>query len=258
MHSCQQTETHWRYQSSPWSLYEAFWGWRQNHQCGIECRIHCQATKCIKQHRRKHDTEKSGNQDTSLFNPICDGKGFGAFSFVLHAVMKLSNNGDECFGAAVFHHDSPKAVSADHVKCLGRINMSNRGQCSVPDTFLAAVLQQTPYQQSHVPYRRHIDSPVRIHVRDGCWGASDRLWLGSCPKLKVRRFCCDYHMPVCSLSVGRYRWWRCSWSPAVVVLLPISSEWGSEVYPSVLIHLSNRFLQELNQIQVLCCWIVDG
>ena len=127
------------------------------------------AIKCIKQHRRKHDTEKSGGLNTSLLNPICDGKGCGAFFIVLrscmHAVMKLSNDGDEFFGAAVFYHDSPKDVSVDHVKCLGQINKkSNRGQCSVLDIFLVTVLQQTPCQQSHVPYGSCIDSPVRNHV----------------------------------------------------------------------------------------------
>ena len=55
----------------------------------------------------------------------------------------------------------------------------NRGQCSVPDTSLAAVLRQTQCQQSHVPYGNHIDSPVRVHVSDGCWGDSEGLWLGS-------------------------------------------------------------------------------
>ena len=42
----------------------------------------------------------------------------------MHAVMKLSNNGDEFWGAAVFHYDSPKPISAEHVKCLGQINMN--------------------------------------------------------------------------------------------------------------------------------------
>ena len=38
--------------------------------------------------------------------------------------MKLSKDGDEFFGAAVFCHDSPKGVPADRVKCLGQINIS--------------------------------------------------------------------------------------------------------------------------------------
>ena len=97
-------------------------------------------TKCIKQHRRNHDTEKSGG----LLNPICDGKGYGAFSVVLHtcmhAVMKLSNDDDEFFEAAIFCHDSPKVVSADHVKCLGQINISRE---EVGVLFLTLLLQQS-------------------------------------------------------------------------------------------------------------------
>ena len=100
-----------------------------------------------------------------------------------HAVIKLSNDGDEFFGAAVFCHDSPKAISADRVK-----HKLSRGQCSS----ITAVLLQTPCQQSHVPYRSRIGSLVRVHFRDGCWGDSEEIWLGSCPKLKVRRFCGDY------------------------------------------------------------------
>ena len=133
--------------------------------------------------------KKSGGQDTSLLNPICDGKGYRAFSLVLHscmhAVMKLSNDSDEFFGAAIFCHDSPKAVSVDHVKCLGQINIS-RGKVSV--LFLTLLLQQTSYQQYHVPYGSDTDSLVRIHVRAHCWGDSKGLWIKSCLKLKVRRF----------------------------------------------------------------------
>ena len=145
-------------------------------------------------------------------NPICVGKGYRVFSVVLHsfmrAIMKLSNDEDEFFGPVVFCHDSLKAASADRVKCFGQINMTNRGQCSVPDTYLAAVLQQTPCQKSHVPYGSCIDSPVRVHVRDSCWGNLEGPWLGSCSKLKVRRFCDDYQMPVGLLSVYKYGWWR--------------------------------------------------
>ena len=79
-------------------------------------------------------------------------------------------------------------------------------------------------------------------------GDSEGFWLGSCLKLKVRRFHGDYHMPVSSLSVCKYGWWRHSWSPVVVVLFPISAEWGSEVYPSAPIHSTYRFPQELNQL----------
>ena len=106
------------------------------------------ATKCIKQHRRKHDTENSGSQDTSLLNPICDGSGYGTFSFVLHpcmhTVMELSNDGDEFFGAALFCHDSPKAVSGDHVKCLGQMNI---GRVEVNVLFLILLL--------HLSCRKH-------------------------------------------------------------------------------------------------------
>ena len=101
-----------------------------------------QTTKGIKQHRRKHDTKKNVGQDTSLLNPICDGKDYRAFSVVLHpcmhAVMKLSNDGDEFFGATIFCQDSPKAVSADYVKYLGQINI-NREEVSV--LFLTLLLQ---------------------------------------------------------------------------------------------------------------------
>ena len=48
----------------------------------------------------------SGGQDASLLNPIYDRKDYEAFSVVLQAcmdaVMKLSNDDDECFGTAVF------------------------------------------------------------------------------------------------------------------------------------------------------------
>ena len=38
--------------------------------------------------------KKSGGQDTSLLNPICDGKGYGVFLHrCVHTVMKLSNDG---------------------------------------------------------------------------------------------------------------------------------------------------------------------
>ena len=112
------------------------------------------ATQCMKQHRRKHDTEKSRGQDTSLHNPICDEKGYGAFSVVLHpcmrTVMKLSNDGDEFFGAVVFCHDSPKAVPADNFKCLGQINIS---RVEVSILFLTLLL--------HLSYsKHHTNSPT--------------------------------------------------------------------------------------------------
>ena len=112
------------------------------------------ATKCIKQHHRKHDVEKSGSQDISPLNPICDRKGYGDFSIVLHssmhAVMELSNDGDEFFGAAVFCYDSPKAVSADPVKCLGQINIS---RVEVSALFLTLLLQLSCSKY-------HINSPT--------------------------------------------------------------------------------------------------
>ena len=129
---------------------------------------------------------------------------------------------------------------------------SSRGQCSIPDLSFVAVLQQTPCQQPHVPYGSRIDSPVRVHVRDGCWDNSEEPWQGSCPKLKVRRFCGDYHMFVGPLSVCKYGWWMWPWSPTVVVLSPVPAEWESEVYLSALIHPPYRFLHELSQIRVLC------
>ena len=85
---------------------------------------------------------KRVGQDTSLLNPICDGKGYGAFSIVfrpcMHAVMKLSNDGYEFFEATVFCHDSPKVISADQVKYLGQINIS---QEEVSVQFLTLLLQ---------------------------------------------------------------------------------------------------------------------
>ena len=110
---------------------------------------------------------------------------------------------------------------------------------------------------SHSLWSR-IDSPVRVHVQDGCWGDSEGLWLGSCPKLKVRRFRSYYRMPVGSHSICKYGWWKYPWSPTVVVLSSISAEWGSEVYSSALIFPPYRFPQELSQICMLCRWIVDG
>ena len=66
-----------------------------------------------------------------------------------------------------------------------------------------------------------------------CWGDLGGLWLGFCPKLKVRRFRGNYRMPVSPLSVCKYGckygWRRRPWSPAEV-LLPISAEWGSKVF----------------------------
>ena len=125
----------------------------------------------IKQHRRKYDAKKSEGQDTFLLDTICDEKGYGVFSVVLHycmhAVMKLSNDCDEFLRVAIFFHDSQVAVAAYRFKRFSQINIS-RGQCSVPDTSLAEILLQTPFQESHAPYGSRIDSPVRVHVRDGC------------------------------------------------------------------------------------------
>ena len=56
----------------------------------------------------------------------------------MNAIMKLSNDGDEFLRAAVFCHDSPMAISADHVKYLGQINIS---QVEVNVLFLAVFLQ---------------------------------------------------------------------------------------------------------------------
>ena len=76
-------------------------------------------TKCIKQQRRKHDMEKSGGQDTPLFNPICYEKGYGAFSVVLHhckyVIMKLSNDDDEFF-AMIFQRPSLQTMSNAFVR----------------------------------------------------------------------------------------------------------------------------------------------
>ena len=102
------------------------------------------ASKYIKRYRRKHDTEKSVGQDTSLLNPIFVVKSYRAFFVVLHpcmhAVMKLSDDGDEFFGAAVFCHDSPKSGSADHVKCLDQISIS---RVEVNVLFLTLILQRS-------------------------------------------------------------------------------------------------------------------
>ena len=126
-----------------------------------------QTTKFIKQHRRKHDTENGGGQDTSLLNLISDGRGYGEFSFVLHpcmhTTMKLSNDGDEFFRAAVFCHDSPRTVSADHVKYLAQINIS---RVLVSVLFLTLLLQLScskHHVNSH-SFRSHIDSLVRVYV----------------------------------------------------------------------------------------------
>ena len=66
------------------------------------------------------------------------------------AVMKLSNDDDEFFGAAVFCYDSPKAVSADRVKCSGQINIS-RVEVSV--LFLTLFLQLSCS-------KHHVNSPT--------------------------------------------------------------------------------------------------
>ena len=142
--------------------------------------------------------------------------------------------------------------------CFHTLYNEKKSHCSVSDTSFATVLLQTSCQQSHVPFGNCIDSPVRVHVWERCWGDSEGLWLGSSPKLKVRRFHCDYHMLIDSLSVCKYGWWRHPWSTAVVVLSPISAEWRSEVYPSALIHPPHRFPQELRHIRALCRRLVDG
>ena len=78
--------------------------------------------------------------------------------------MKLLIDGDEFFGAAVLFRNSRKAVSSNLVRCLGQINIS---RVEVSILFLTLLLQLTPSQQSYVPYGNHIDSPVRVHFRDG-------------------------------------------------------------------------------------------
>ena len=167
--------------------------------------------KCIKWHRRKHETEKSWGQSCCIF---------------------------PWFSQSRLCRPSQKPWSDQH--------KSSRGKFPVPDTSLAAVLQQTPCQQSHVPYGRCINSLVSVHIRICCWGDLEGLWLGYCPKVKVKvkRFHGNYHMLVGSLTVCIYWWWRRPWGPAVVGLSPISDEWGSEVYLSVLIHPPDRFHTE--------------
>ena len=51
-------------------------------------------------------------------------------SSCMQVVMKLSNDGDELFGTSLLCDDSLKPVAADHVKCLGQINI-NRIEVSV-------------------------------------------------------------------------------------------------------------------------------
>ena len=142
-----------------------------------------------------------------------------------------NNEGDEFFRAAVFCHDSPKAAFANLVKCFGKINISRVEVGILFLNFLTTVSQQTQRQQSHVPYGNRIDSPGRVHVRDGFWGDSEGLWQGSCSRLIVKRFRGDYRMSLGSLSVYKYGRPRRLWSRIVVVLSPILAEWGSEVYP---------------------------
>ena len=81
-------------------------------------------------------------------------KGYGAFSFLLHpcmhAVMKLSNDGDEFFRAAIFCHDFPNAVTAEHVRCFGQINIS---RVEVSILFLTLLLQLSCS-------KHHVNSPM--------------------------------------------------------------------------------------------------
>ena len=57
----------------------------------------------------------------------------------MHVVVKLSNDGDEFLEVVVFCHDSPKAVFADRVKCLGQINI-NRVEVGVLFLMEAALI----------------------------------------------------------------------------------------------------------------------
>ena len=72
--------------------------------------------------------KRVGTRTHPCLTPFVRGKGYETFSVVLHpfmrTVMKLSNDGHDFFGAAVFCYDSSEAVSVDHVKCLGQINIS--------------------------------------------------------------------------------------------------------------------------------------
>ena len=123
------------------------------------------ASKSINQHRRKHDAEKNGGQDTLLLNLFVTRKATELSPLFCTLACMPSNISDEFFGVAVFCLDSPRAVSADCVKCLGQINI---GRVEVSVLFLTLLLQQTPCQQSYVHYGSGIDSPARIPVRGGC------------------------------------------------------------------------------------------
>ena len=98
----------------------------------------------------------------------------------IHAVMKLSKDGDGFFGTTVFCYDFPKAISADHVKCLGQINIS-RLVVSVlfRGTFLAAVLQQAPCLARN-------------------WKQGDSAVIIACLEVPF--------------SVCKYGWWRRPWN----------------------------------------------
>ena len=93
-------------------------------------------------YRRKHDAEKSGGQDTSLLNPVCNGKGYRAFSVILHprmhAVMKLSNDGDEFSGQPYF------AMILERPFLLCQMPKLSGSQCFVPDTSLTANTVNSP------------------------------------------------------------------------------------------------------------------
>ena len=76
-----------------------------------------------------------------------------------------------------------RQTSTDRVKYLGQFNISG---VEVSVLFLPLLLQQTPCQQSYVPYGSHIDSTVKVHVQDGFWDDLEELWLESCPKLNCQ------------------------------------------------------------------------
>ena len=128
-----------------------------------------QATKCIEQHHRKHDTEKSGVQDASLLNLIFDVKGYGTFSFAPLHVYRHEIVWRRWWifrGGRILPWFS-KAVSADHVKYLGQINIS---RVDVSVLFLTLLLQLScskHYVNSPTFLSgSRIDFPVRLHVRD--------------------------------------------------------------------------------------------
>ena len=74
---------------------------------------------------------------------------------------------------------------------------------------------------------------------------------------EIDSFRSDYRMPVHSLSVFKYGWWRRPWRTVVAVISTISAEWRPEVYTSALIHSLPKFPQKFSHIQALCLRVVD-